>query len=214
MGSPFSRFTKGCQAKPELRASKHLYLKLNALQPEIEKWTETSFKNWASNGVVRLLTRDMLPSQNNQITVRKSHGRGSTKGLIPAVSHEILSGVRRYPCLAMKARHAHCFCINMNRLIIVIVQVFYVWFDACIGYVSITANYTPEWRQWWQNKSTEIYMFMAKDNVPFHGIIFPGSLIGTRKPWSLVKSIQSTEYLDYEGEAFSKVAPGTSSVRQ
>ena len=36
-----------------------------------------------------------------------------------------------------------------------------MWFDACIGYISITANYTPEWRQWWHGDS-EYYMFMAK----------------------------------------------------
>ena len=30
-------------------------------------------------------------------------------------------------------------------------KVFYVWFDAPIGYISITANYTPEWEKWWKN---------------------------------------------------------------
>lgn len=30
-------------------------------------------------------------------------------------------------------------------------KVFYVWFDAPIGYPSITANYTPEWEKWWKN---------------------------------------------------------------
>ena len=43
-----------------------------------------------------------------------------------------------------------------------VTQVFYVWFDACIGYISITANYTQEWRQWWHSKDVELYMFMAK----------------------------------------------------
>lgn len=48
-------------------------------------------------------------------------------------------------------------------------QVFYVWFDAPIGYVSITSCYTPEWEKWWKNpEDVELYQFMGKDNVPFH----------------------------------------------
>jgi len=53
-------------------------------------------------------------------------------------------------------------------------QVFYVWFDAPIGYLSITANYTDEWRQWWQSpKDVELVQFMGKDNVPFHTVSTP-----------------------------------------
>ena len=62
-------------------------------------------------------------------------------------------------------------------------QVFYVWFDAPIGYISITATATPEWRQWWLNAdNVKLYQFMGKDNVPFHSVIFPGSLMGTNLP--------------------------------
>ena len=38
-----------------------------------------------------------------------------------------------------------------NCVVCVIVQVFYVWYDAPIGYISITANYTDEWEKWWKN---------------------------------------------------------------
>jgi methionyl-tRNA synthetase len=49
--------------------------------------------------------------------------------------------------------------------------VFYVWFDAPIGYISITACYTPEWEKWWKNpENVELYQFMGKDNVPFHTV--------------------------------------------
>lgn len=59
-------------------------------------------------------------------------------------------------------------------------KVFYVWFDAPIGYLSITANYTPRWREWWQNPcDVELVQFMGKDNVTFHTIIFPSTLLGT-----------------------------------
>ena len=58
-------------------------------------------------------------------------------------------------------------------------QVFYVWFDAPIGYISITAEYTADWREWWQNpENVEMVQFMGKDNVPFHTVIFPSTLIG------------------------------------
>ncbi|TGZ84817.1 methionyl-tRNA synthetase [Ascodesmis nigricans] len=86
-------------------------------------------------------------------------------------------------------------------------KVFYVWFDACIGYVSITANYTSEWKKWWRNKEaqTQLYQFMGKDNVPFHTIVFPATQIGTRdNDWTMLHHISTTEYLQYEGGKFSK----------
>jgi hypothetical protein len=50
-------------------------------------------------------------------------------------------------------------------------QVFYVWFDAPIGYVSITASYTPDWEKWWKDPdNVELFQFMGKDNVPFHTV--------------------------------------------
>ncbi|GJM86722.1 hypothetical protein PR202_ga02610 [Eleusine coracana subsp. coracana] len=79
-------------------------------------------------------------------------------------------------------------------------KVFYVWFDALIGYVSITASYTPEWEKWWKNPdNVELYRFMGKDNVPFHTIMFPSTLLGTGENWTMMKSISVTEYLNYEG---------------
>ena len=51
-------------------------------------------------------------------------------------------------------------------------QVFYVWFDAPIGYISITANYTDDWEKWWKNpEEVRYYQFMAKDNVPVHRFV-------------------------------------------
>ncbi|CAI9105589.1 OLC1v1004538C1 [Oldenlandia corymbosa var. corymbosa] len=84
-------------------------------------------------------------------------------------------------------------------------KVFYMWFDAPIGYVSITACYTPEWEKWWKNpQDVELYQFMGKDNVPFHTVMFPSTLIGTDEDWTLVKGISATEYLNYESGKFSK----------
>eukprot|EP00331_Platyophrya_macrostoma_P005909 CAMPEP_0176424322 /NCGR_PEP_ID=MMETSP0127-20121128/10776_1 /TAXON_ID=938130 /ORGANISM="Platyophrya macrostoma, Strain WH" /LENGTH=835 /DNA_ID=CAMNT_0017805373 /DNA_START=22 /DNA_END=2529 /DNA_ORIENTATION=- len=85
-------------------------------------------------------------------------------------------------------------------------KVFYVWFDAPIGYISITANYTPDWSKWWKNPdNVSLYQFMGKDNIPFHTVIFPSTLIGTSEPWTLLNNISTTEYLNYEaGLKFSK----------
>lgn len=64
---------------------------------------------------------------------------------------------------------------------------FYVWFDAPIGYLSITANYTPDWELWWkQPDQVTLYQFMAKDNVPFHGIVFPMTQLGTHEDYTTV----------------------------
>ncbi|XP_066520845.1 methionine--tRNA ligase, cytoplasmic [Hoplias malabaricus] len=84
-------------------------------------------------------------------------------------------------------------------------KVFYVWFDAPIGYLSITANYTSEWEKWWKNpQQVELYNFMAKDNVPFHSVVFPCSLLGAQDNYTLVNHLIATEYLNYEDTKFSK----------
>uniref|UniRef100_A0A671PGG8 Methionine--tRNA ligase, cytoplasmic n=1 Tax=Sinocyclocheilus anshuiensis TaxID=1608454 RepID=A0A671PGG8_9TELE len=84
-------------------------------------------------------------------------------------------------------------------------KVFYVWFDAPIGYLSITANYTDQWEKWWKNpQQVELYNFMAKDNVPFHSVVFPCSLLGAQDNYTLVNHLIATEYLNYEDTKFSK----------
>lgn len=83
-------------------------------------------------------------------------------------------------------------------------KVFYVWFDAPIGYISITANGTDKWREWWMNPDTILVNFMAKDNVPFHSIIFPATLMGTRRGYKLVDKLCAVDYLNYEDKKFSK----------
>lgn len=84
-------------------------------------------------------------------------------------------------------------------------KVLYVWFDACIGYVSITANYHSDWEKWWRDpENVRLYQFLGKDNVPFHTVIFPGSQIGTGDRWTMLNHLSTTEYLNYENGKFSK----------
>ncbi len=84
-------------------------------------------------------------------------------------------------------------------------KVFYVWFDACIGYISITAEHTPnDWKSWWYApESVKLFQFIGKDNIPFHTVIFPSSLLGTGENWTTLYHMSSTEYLNYEGGKFS-----------
>lgn len=84
-------------------------------------------------------------------------------------------------------------------------KVFYVWFDAPIGYISITANATENWEYWWRDpENTELFQFIGKDNIPFHTVIFPSSLLATGEKWTMLHHMSSTEYLNYEGGKFSK----------
>jgi methionyl-tRNA synthetase len=84
-------------------------------------------------------------------------------------------------------------------------KVFYVWFDAPIGYVSITACLTPEWRSWWMDpERVELFQFIGKDNIPFHTVVFPSSLLGDGRDWTMLHHMSSSEYLNYESGKFSK----------
>ena len=87
-----------------------------------------------------------------------------------------------------------------------------MWFDAPIGYISITANYlgadNDDWKKWWLNpENVEMYQFMGKDNTTFHTVIFPATMIGTRQPWTKLKTISTTEWLNYEYEDEAKTKP-------
>lgn len=84
-------------------------------------------------------------------------------------------------------------------------KVFYVWFDAPIGYVSITAEHTDDWKDWWQNPDdVELFQFIGKDNIPFHTVIFPSTQLGSGEKWTMLHHMSSSEYLNYENAKFSK----------
>ena len=85
-------------------------------------------------------------------------------------------------------------------------KVFYVWFEATIGYISMTMKHLGQaYLAWWQPKEkVELRQFMGKDNILFHSIISPASLIATAHPWLRPTQIAATEYLRYEGGKFSK----------
>ncbi|KAL2017435.1 hypothetical protein VTK56DRAFT_2091 [Thermocarpiscus australiensis] len=74
-------------------------------------------------------------------------------------------------------------------------KVIYSWFDACIGYVSITACLTDQWEKWWRNPDdVQLHQSIGKDNVVYHSVIFPASQIGTRDPWTKLHHLSTADY--------------------
>src|SRR6267378_4750905 len=89
-------------------------------------------------------------------------------------------------------------------------KVFYVWFDAPIAYIAATREWAEagqsdrDWRQWWLNADDVRYIqFLGKDNVPFHAVSFPATLIGSGEPWKTVDVIKGFHWLNYDGRKFS-----------
>lgn len=92
-------------------------------------------------------------------------------------------------------------------------KVFYVWFDAPIGYIGITKQWADEqpqsrnWESWWLGaKDVKHTEFMGKDNIPYHTISFPATLRGTKEPWTEVSFLKGMNYLNFAGGKFSKSA--------
>jgi methionyl-tRNA synthetase len=86
----------------------------------------------------------------------------------------------------------------------------YVWFDAVIGYLAASKEWSQKtgkankWEEWWKNKDAKHYYFLAKDNIPFHTLIWPSILMGYDEKLDLPYDIPANEYLRLKGEQFSK----------
>ena len=83
-------------------------------------------------------------------------------------------------------------------------KVFYVWFDAPIGYISITKELSDEkYKDLWQNRDAKIYNFVGKDNIQFHTVFFPTMLLENGN-YNLAHNVVGLNFLNYEGQKFSK----------
>ena len=83
-------------------------------------------------------------------------------------------------------------------------KVFYVWFDAPWGYVSISQAANENWASWWKNPDTHYAQFMGKDNVKFHAVFFPEQQLAVADGWKTVDQLKSMNFLNFEGGKFSK----------
>ena len=85
-------------------------------------------------------------------------------------------------------------------------KVFYVWFDAPWGYVSISQAATKDWESWWKNPDCFYAQFMGKDNVKFHSVFFPEQELAMNDNWKTVDLLKAVNFLNFEG---GKVAKST-----
>lgn len=83
-------------------------------------------------------------------------------------------------------------------------KVFYVWFDAPWGYVSISQAATKDWATWWKNDDCHYTQFMGKDNVAFHAVFFPSQELAMNDNWKTVDVLKAFNFLNFEGAKISK----------
>jgi methionyl-tRNA synthetase len=89
-------------------------------------------------------------------------------------------------------------------------KVFYVWFDAPIGYISATKEWAEKtghpkrWEDYWLDPKTKLVQFIGKDNIPFHAVFFPAMLMGQDLPYKLPDELPANEFFLLEGRQFSK----------
>jgi len=161
-----------CGGTPRPRSTTHLYIDLPAILPKLEAWINEA----SVKGFWA----------NNAIQMTQAWIRD---GLHPrAITRDLKWGIP-VPKKGFENK------------------VFYVWFDAPIGYISMTVKLAKEkgfdWKSWWQNpEEVELFQFIGKDNIPFHTVIFPSSLLGSGRHWTMLHHMSSTEYLNYEAGKF------------
>ncbi|MFA9230021.1 MAG: methionine--tRNA ligase [Microgenomates group bacterium] len=167
----------------EVRETKHLYLKQRALRDQLEAWIDSK-KDWP------ILTTSIAKKWLNDGDGLQD--RGITRDLHWGIP--VKKGDQPWPGMEGK--------------------VFYVWFDAPIEYIAGTAEWADAnglddaaWERWWRTDKgaadVKYYQFMGKDNVPFHTLSFPATIIGSGEPWKLVDYLKSFNYLNYDGGQFS-----------
>ncbi|WP_413719886.1 methionine--tRNA ligase [Silicimonas sp. MF1-12-2] len=167
----------------EVRETKHLYLKQRSLRGELSDWIDSK-TDWPvlTTSIARKWLNDGDGLQDRGITRDLDWG-------IP-----VKKGEDDWPGMEGK--------------------VFYVWFDAPIEYIACAKEWSDargapdaEWERWWRTdkgaEDVRYVQFMGKDNVPFHTLSFPATIIGSGEPWKLVDYIKSFNYLNYDGGQFS-----------
>jgi methionyl-tRNA synthetase len=167
----------------EVRETKHLYLRQSALKDELDAWIDSK-TDW--------------PVLTTSIAKKWLHDgeglrdRGITRDLHWGVP--VKRGTEEWPGMEGK--------------------VFYVWFDAPIEYIACAAEWAEanglaatDWERWWRTdkgaEDVRYTQFMGKDNVPFHTLSFPATILGSGEPWKMVDHLKSFNYLNYDGGQFS-----------
>ncbi|AKS45409.1 methionyl-tRNA synthetase [Octadecabacter temperatus] len=165
----------------EMRDTKHLYLLQSKLKDDIDAWVDSQ-TGWPvlTTSIAKKWLHDGDGLQD----------RGITRDLDWGVP--VKRGDEDWPGMEGK--------------------VFYVWFDAPIEYIAcsqewVDAGKGDDWARWWRTDKgaddVRYTQFMGKDNVPFHTLSFPATIIGSGEPWKRVDYLKSFNYLNYDGGQFS-----------
>ncbi|MEL6417013.1 MAG: methionine--tRNA ligase [Pseudomonadota bacterium] len=165
----------------EIRETKHLYLRQSSLRDDLDKWIDSK-TDWPvlTTSIAKKWLHDGDGLQDRGITRDLDWG-------IP-----VKKGDEDWPGMEGK--------------------VFYVWFDAPIEYIACAAEWVEagkgeNWERWWRTdkgaEDVRYTQFMGKDNVPFHTLSFPATILGSGEPWKLVDHLKSFNYLNYDGGQFS-----------
>jgi methionyl-tRNA synthetase len=162
----------------EVRETRHLYLLQSKLQDEIRAWVEskTEFPTFARSIAHKHLDEGLI---DRGITRDLAWGVPVTRGGQPRTGFE-------------------------NK-------VFYVWFDAPIEYIGATEEWADanggDWRGWWRTdmgaEDVRYVEFMGKDNVAFHTVMFPATILGSGEPWKTVDTLKAFNWLNWYGQQFS-----------
>jgi methionyl-tRNA synthetase len=85
-------------------------------------------------------------------------------------------------------------------------KVLYVWFDAPIGYISMTKEWAAasgkNWEDYWKSEDTKLVHFIGKDNIVFHCIIFPAMLMAEGS-FILADNVPANEFMNLENDKIS-----------
>ncbi|WP_272010525.1 methionine--tRNA ligase [Roseovarius sp. ZX-A-9] len=167
----------------EVRETKHLYLKQSGMRGQLNDWIDSK-SDWP------ILTTSIARKWLNDGEGLRD--RGITRDLDWGIP--VRKGTEDWPGMEGK--------------------VFYVWFDAPIEYIACAGEWAQahgltdaDWQRWWRTDmgadDVRYTQFMGKDNVPFHTLSFPATILGSGEPWKLVDYIKSFNYLNYDGGQFS-----------
>ncbi len=167
----------------EVRETKHLYLRQSAMKDQLDAWIDSK-TDWPilTTSIAKKWLRDGDGLQD----------RGITRDLDWGVP--VKKGDQDWPGMEGK--------------------VFYVWFDAPIEYIACAKEWADangktdaDWERWWRTDKgaddVRYVQFMGKDNVPFHTLSFPATILGSGEPWKMVDHLKSFNYLNYDGGQFS-----------
>ena len=164
----------------EIRETNHLYLLQAKMQDRIREWVNSKGKNWPNLAV----------SIANKWLDEGLIDRAITRDLSWGIDVTDANGNPR-PGFEDK--------------------VFYVWFDAPIGYISSTQEWAEatggDWEALWRTDKgadeTEYVQFMGKDNVAFHTVSFPVTMLGSNEPWKTVDKLKAFNWVTWYGGKFS-----------